>query len=421
MKFTSLLFILFISLFVSAQKKAISRPPASDRDFLDSLLKTSNELKPLLQQKKELGIQIIYTKIDRDAKNIPHFTDYTYQISRNKYFYPASTVKMPIAFLALEKLNEMNHKGVNKYTTMVTDSGSEKQSFVYTHPSAENSVPSIAHYIKQIFLVSDNDAFNRLYEFLGQEYIQKQLKKKGYPDAIIRHRLQTPLTIEQNKLTNPVSFYDSSGKFLLTQEMKYSEAKFETLDLMFGKGYYRGTQLVNEPFDFSLKNRVYLQDQHNILRSILFPEATNAKHLFNLEKDDYNFLLHWMSAYPRESKYPYYDSSNYWDAYCKFVLFGSEKKEVPNCIRIFNKPGDAYGFLTDIAYVVDFKNNIEFMLSATISCNSDGIYNDDKYDYETVGFPFMKNLGMTIYDYELKRERKQKPDLTKFSINYQQQ
>ena len=158
-----------------------------------------------------------------------------------------------------------------------------------------------------------------------------------------------------------------------------------------------------------------------MLRSVLFPEAYSDKQQFDLTKDDQQFLLHWMSAYPRESKYPNYDSAQYWDAYCKFMLFGSEKKEVPKHIRIFNKPGDAYGFLTDITYIVDLQNNIEFMLSATISCNSDGIYNDDKYDYETIGFPFMKNLGQTIYNYELQRERKHKPDLTKFSLNYQQQ
>jgi hypothetical protein len=87
-------------------------------------------------------------------------------------------------------------------------------------------------------------------------------------------------------------------------------------------------------------------------------------------------------------------------------------------IRIFNKVGDAYGFLTDAAYIVDFKNNIEFFLSATIYCNSDGIFNDDKYDYDTTGYPFMKELGKVIYDYELKRQRKRLPHLSGFQMSY---
>jgi len=31
--------------------------------------------------------------------------------------------------------------------------------------------------------------------------------------------------------------------------------------------------------------------------------------------------------------------------------------------------------------------------------------NDNTYDYRTIGLPFMKNLGNTIYNYELGRKR----------------
>jgi hypothetical protein len=124
-----------------------------------------------------------------------------------------------------------------------------------------------------------------------------------------------------------------------------------------------------------------------------------------------------MSMMPRESKYPQYDST-YNDAYVKFLLLGAKGSIGDSSIRIFNKVGDAYGFLTDAAYIVDFKNGIEFMLSASIYCNSDEVFNDDRYEYETIGFPFMKNLGSVIYKHELKRPRKNKPDLSSFKFNY---
>jgi hypothetical protein len=327
---------------------------------------------------------------------------------------------MPVAFLALEKMQELKKYDVNKTTAMITDSNAAKQTLVYNHPLSENGVPNLEHYIKQIFLVSDNDAYNRLYEFLGQEEIQKRLKKKGFEDAIIRHRLQVALTTEQNKATNPIEFYDTTGKIIYTQTPQYSNAVYPTFNAQFGKGYYKGNELINEPFDFSTKNRIYLEDLHQILRTILFPETVSSRHRFNINKEDEQFLLHWMSAYPNESKYPNYDSTNYWDAYCKFMLLGSEKTKPDSSIRIFNKVGDAYGFLTDIAYIVDFKNNVEFMLSATILCNNDGIFNDDTYDYDGIGFPFMKNLGKTIYQYELGRKKPFTPDLTKFKFDYSQ-
>jgi len=49
--------------------------------------------------------------------------------------------------------------------------------------------------------------------------------------------------------------------------------------------------------------------------------------------------------------------------------------------------------LTDASYVADFKNNVEYMLSATIYVNKDGILNDNKYEYESIGHPFCINLG----------------------------
>lgn len=69
-------------------------------------------------------------------------------------------------------------------------------------------------------------------------------------------------------------------------------------------------------------------------------------------------------------------------------MVGAQETTMPGNIRIFNKIGDAYGFLNDIAYIVDFESKAEFILSATILCNANGIFNDDKYDYDTIGFLF---------------------------------
>ena len=183
------------------------------------------------------------------------------------------------------------------------------------------------------------------------------------------------------------------------------------------KGYYKNDLLQNQPFDFSTKNRLYLADLHNMLLSVYFPENFSKKVRFNLKDDDYKFIYKYMSQMPTESTFPSYDSTID-DAYCKFLMYGSEKTNIPRNIRIFNKVGNAYGFLTDVAYIIDFEKNIEFAISATIYVNKDEIFNDDKYEYETIGLPFMKNLGKTIYEYEVNRARKNKPDLRKFIMSY---
>lgn len=389
--------------------------------FLNNLLsKYPHFFSPIFSKKEEMRIQIIYTQIDRGKKlkDKLKFTDHTFHLDANNYFYPASTVKLPIAILALQKLNELKIQGLDKNSTMITGEDGDGQTEVSNDPSASDGRPSIAHYIKKILLVSDNDAFNRLYEFLGQEYINNSLHKMGYANVQIIHRLSISLTEEQNRHTNPVTFIDSNAKILYAKAAERSKLVYASRNTKLGKGFMKGDIQVNEPFDFSKKNLLPLQDLHSIVRSILFPEAVPKEQQFNLTKEDYDFLRRYMSMIPGESKNPDYPVSDYWDSYVKFLFYGSEKGKAEPNIRIFNKVGDAYGFLIDAAYFVDYKNNIEFQLSAIIHCNSDGIFNDDKYDYDSLGFPFMKNLGRVIYEYELKRQRKRTPDLSIFQLRY---
>jgi hypothetical protein len=58
------------------------------------------------------------------------------------------------------------------------------------------------------------------------------------------------------------------------------------------------------------------------------------------------------------------------------------------------------------------------MLSGVIYVNKDGVLNDDKYEYEQTGYPFFKEIGNIIYQFELERKRKFKPDLTAFQFQY---
>ena len=59
------------------------------------------------------------------------------------------------------------------------------------------------------------------------------------------------------------------------------------------------------------------------------------------------------------------------------------------------------------------------MLAATVYVNSDGVLNDNKYDYDSIGYPFLYQLGQTIYAHDLQRKRPYTPDLSKFKINYE--
>ena len=408
----SILFLLF-ALQTSAQK--------TDTVFLKNLLEKHSEyFAKILNHPTKNEVQILYTQIDRDKNNVPHFRSYSFNLNPKRYFYPASTVKLPTAIFALEKCNQLKLKGI-KEASMKTDSAFAGQTKVSIDTSAENGLPSINQYIKKILLVSDNDAYNRLYEFVGREEINQKLKKYGLNQTRIISRLAVGDAGESTKHTNPIEFF--AGKRSIYQKSAQFDPKdypMQLENMLQGKGYLDShDQLVNQPFDFSEKNIYTISDQQEVLKRLLFPEVYPSSAQFQLKKEDYKLLYKYMGMFPTESNHPKYSVPNYWPTYCKFLFYGSEKDASlnPN-IRIFNKVGDSYGYDIDNAYLIDFKNKVEFMLTAVIQSNEDGIYNDNKYEYETVCLPFLKHLAEVIYQHELQRQKKHLPDLKKFKFDY---
>lgn len=393
-----------------------------NNQLLTDLLKSNPELfGDILKHPTNNEVQILYTQIDRDKKNVPHFRSYSFNLDPTRYFYPASTVKLPAAIFALEKINSLNIPGLNRKSTMLIDSAYKGQTKVLTDPSSPNKLPSIEHYIKKILLVSDNDAFNRLFEFLGREELNAKLKNNGLIESRILNRLAIGDGGESAKHTNPIKFYDGN-KLVYAQSEQYdpNEYPLELYNLIRGNGYMDANdKLVNEPYSFADKNVFSIADQQELMKKLLFPEVYPRQERFNLKPDDYELIYKYMSMYPTESEYPKYNSNEFWTLYSKFNFYGRERHVTPSPdIRIFNKYGDSYGYVIDNSYIVDFKNNVEFLLTAVVQSNEDGIYNDSKYEYTTVCYPFLKNLGQVLHQYEINRKRKQLPDLKKFKFSY---
>lgn len=100
----------------------LTGPVSPDRfvnsSLLDSLLRIPQPaLQPIMANPDKYRLQVIYTQIDRDRKNRPTFTHHFYNVGRH-YHYPASTVKLPAAVLALEYLNDLNIPAATRMITM---------------------------------------------------------------------------------------------------------------------------------------------------------------------------------------------------------------------------------------------------------------------------------------------------------------
>jgi hypothetical protein len=156
---------------------------------------------------------------------------------------------------------------------------------------------------------------------------------------------------------------------------------------------------------------------HDVLKALIFPESVSLEERFDLTPDDYRFVYRNMSRYPQESGiHEYQDAEEYPQAFVKFLMYDRDDA-IPEHIRIFNKIGSAYGFLTDAAYIVDYREGIEFILAATVYTNANETFNDGNYEYETIGFPFLRNLGQAIYEIESRRKKANLPDLSRFMFD----
>lgn len=368
----------------------------------------------VMQDPVKHRVQVIYTQIDRDAQNRPTFRTHSYRADPGEYFYPASTVKLPTAVVALQKLRAL---GLPRDATMLTGVAADFQTPAETDDTSPTGLPSVAHYVRKLLVVSDNDAFNRLYEFVGQQALNNTLRQHGLEHTRIIHRLEIALDEDENRFTNPVRFVDGEHT-LYEQEADHSQISFAAVrPERLGVAEIVDGERLERPKDFATKNAFPLADQQRLFLSLLFPEDVPAEQRFDLDEDDYRFLYRWMSTYPGESGITAYaDAAEYPDGYVKFLMFGGDAAEIPAGIRIFNKVGDAYGFLTDTAYIVDFDNGIEFLLSATVYTNANATFNDGEYEYAELGWPFLRELGQAIYEVELERPREHRPDLSRFEF-----
>ena len=370
--------ILALTLLTACTERQTSGNP------IESILNAGHpKIKRVMDSLDQYEVQIRYTQIDRKGDSVV-FTNHDFQVNDSNYFYPASTVKFPIAVLALERLNQIDT--LNMDTRFYVEGDSVETTF--------------AKAVSEIFSVSDNDANNRLVEFLGQDAINNGLASKGISPVRISHRLGVHT---DDVTTKPLVIYmNDSTTATLAGSINTSPQPLELERVRKGTGFFEEEELVKEPFDFSLKNYYPVSAQHAVLMRTIFPENFSNDQRFQLSPSQREYLLTTMHTVPKAVGY---DPVAYYDGYCKFFMYGDSKEDIPEHIKIYNKVGFAYGTLTDCAYITDTENNVEFMLTATILVNKDGVFNDDHYEYDEVGLPFLAELGRQFYHYELIRKK----------------
>jgi hypothetical protein len=393
---------------------------AQTSPFLDSLLKADlPQFLKVLENPNKYKLQVIYSRVDRNKKNEPSFTDLKFNVNKN-YFYPASTVKLPIALLALIKLEELNKPGLTRETGMITDSAFYCQKKIRSDTTSPSKYPTIENYIKKMFLVSDNYSCARVYEFVGYDYAHKKLNDLGYKNVRLFNRLDGQCPGDTAKITPPIYFLNETGDTLYKQTLSMASTKLKhpISNSKVGRSHVGLNGIrINGPKDFSTHNYFTPEDLHELMKKIVFNEFFKGKEKLPISNDNREFMLKQLGMYPKESLFPKYDKKIFYDSFKKYFLYASAVATIKqDSIRVFNIVGRAYGFLIDCAYIVDYKNKIEYLLTSSIYVNEKSVIGNGKYQYDLIGLPFLKDLSWSIYNFERKRSKQFLPDLSEFKF-----
>ena len=358
---------------------------------IELVLKSDPYLKEIIKDKEDYEIQVMLTKVNHDNTKID-FQNYQYQHDENQYFYPASTIKLPIVVLTLKKINELRSKGsdITLKSKIILNNVDN-----YSNFKLQDSITSFQNLIADIFLVSDNSASNILIDFIGYNYFNDEMQNAGFDRTYLNHKFNPDPYVNS---TWQISDLDNNMISSINDNQKIIKADDKTNGLDKGERRYFNGEILDESLNFSEKNRFSITDMHNLIKYIFYPEIFDMANTFNLNVEDYDFIRYWMSRFTYEDiGEKFIGDENFFETYNKFFIHGDEQSVSNEQIRVYNKIGQAYGTSIDNGLIKNYQNNVEFILTSTIYTNKNKVINDNLYEYDDIAEPFLAKLSRAIY------------------------
>lgn len=400
-------YLIVISLLMVGCRRSAPQPKPFDyEDFFDKILNQSSAGNiPGWDDRRTHEIQLLYTQIDRDSFNVPQFTSYHLELDSPRYFFPGEAIYPSIAALSLAKLNliYMNpaYGQPTPETPLLIDEGGAPQYPNYNSSMLPDSLPTVRKYVDNMLLRAQPVAYNRLYEFLGRNYIFNTLQQKGMTSANVIERYDAPeFDAYSNRFTNPLRLQEAGADTIIyEQEKMMGDERSHTYlqGVLRGRAYIRPDgEVINQPFNFGAHNYMSLPDLQHSLRVLLFPEYTDYDSGYVLTEENYQYLntrLNRKNTNQRGQGFA---------------------QQLPSSCHVMGIMGRGYGFTTDCAYVFDPESGVEFLISAVIYTNANDVFEDGEYEYTQVADPFLGAYALALYNHEIKRPRQVRPDFSWF-------
>lgn len=365
------------------------------------LLKGSEVMRRVVSNPDVFKLQIILTQIDNPLSAAPTLKHYSFHLRPEEYFNPASTVKLPSAALALEKLDQLRPNGVTEETPMLMEGNGTS-----CRPSRRELLPgskevlNLRNLILAALVVSEDEAYNALFEFNGRGFLNHRLNAMGYAHSRILQKFQPSCGQEQNLWSSEVHFQDKNGKefyVLNRQQDSFNWGWPEMQHTKVGTAWRGASGETGPAREFRGSNVLPLLELHRMMTVLFHPTIVPKDQRFLLSPVSDSLLKAALRMKPSQTGIQKYLSKPYHEAItCYFFCGQNPALREPDSLEVYNIVGQAYGFLTESAYILNKKDQKAWVLSATIYVNQDGILNDGVYEYAKIGFPFLKELSQSL-------------------------
>jgi hypothetical protein len=376
---------------------------SQDAWIWDRILSKSQVLGAIANSPKNYKLQLICTEVKHTTNGATIFDTHYYHCADSNYFYPASIVKFPASLFTLEKINQLQSEKITLNTEIHIDSSFQCQSRSSIDPYTNDSIQTLGSYIEKALIVSDNPSYSRLYEFVGPSYFSRRFEEMRMNRAAIRHRFSN-CDSTANRHTNPFHFIGESGDTIYTQPADFYRGEYPTptASMLVGKSYESGGRIIQKPKSFEMSNALPLANIHAILMELIYPESQPFD--FTISNEQRMFLIEKLKQTPRQAtNRKIAQNKDFHENYTNYLFFGQENTARTSSIEVCNIVGLAYGFMTDVCYCKDTLTGTEFFLSATLYLNESNKFGSGNYEYNKLGFPFLKELGWSVKD-ELEKD-----------------
>ncbi len=352
---------------------------------------------PVIDDPESFRLQILVTPIERGHTPVTHAFR-----PDAEYFYPASSIKFLAAAASLRFIDELRRSGVDcgEHTPLVFHPLFADQHREDRDPSnIDGGTITIAHQSRKALTVSDNPAFNYMYDLLGHRGLNEAIAATGVGSCAINHRLSEFRPPQDQVRTRAVDLMTPAGPHRIpSRNSDLWPRTTRVMGLDVGRAYVDADRRIDQPMSFALKNRISLIDLHRSLLDIARPDLPHAggHRGFDLSDAHRALLIEDMTLLPRQSRNPIFASPEHTDDFVKPMLPGLSRVAKAEDLAITNKVGWAYGFVVENALVTLRGKDSSFALTACMFVCRGGVLNIDEYEYDSIAKPFLADLAEAI-------------------------